>query len=110
MDRQYTWSNWRESPTLERLDRAFINVAWDSTLPNSILSSLTHTTSDHVPLKIQISTSVPKSSLFRFENSWTLHPNYHDVYCLESPSGASGCCFLPCLQAEKNQSGVKDLV
>lgn len=79
LDRQYTWSNRRESPTLERLDRAFINVAWDSTLPNSILSSLTRTTSDHVPLKIQISTSVPKSSLFQFENSCTLHPNYHDV-------------------------------
>lgn len=51
LDRQYTWSNRRASPTLVRIDRAFINLAWDALLLNSILSSLTRTTSDHVPVK-----------------------------------------------------------
>jgi hypothetical protein len=79
LDRQFTWSNRRASPTLERIDRAFINTAWDSLLPNTILSSLTHSTSDHVPLKIQISTSMPKSSLYRFENSWIQQPGFLSV-------------------------------
>jgi hypothetical protein len=48
-------------------------------LPNSILSSLTRTTSDHVPLKIQISSFVPKSSIFRYEPSWSLQPGFYDM-------------------------------
>lgn len=79
IDRQYTWSNHRSTPTLERLDRAFINLDWDATRPNSTLSSLTRTTSDHVPLKVQISTSIPKSPLFCFENAWTLLPSFQDA-------------------------------
>lgn len=29
LDRQFTWSNKRANPTLERIDRVFINLAWD---------------------------------------------------------------------------------
>lgn len=29
LDRNYTWSNKRSTPTMERLDRIFINLAWD---------------------------------------------------------------------------------
>ncbi|CAN6374258.1 unnamed protein product [Urochloa humidicola] len=74
LDRAYTWSNKRDVPTLVRLDRAFINLAWDEKFPNSLLSSLTRFTSDHVPLRLNVSTSIPRSNLFRFENSWLLSP------------------------------------
>lgn len=70
LDRSFTWSNKRTHPTLERLDRVFINLDWDEKLPGTILSSLTRSTSDHVLLKIDIVTSIPKSKLFRFENHW----------------------------------------
>lgn len=76
LDRSFAWSNKREIPTLERLDRAFINLSWDATLPNTNLSSLTRSTSDHVPLKIEISTSIPKPSTFHFDNTWALHPSF----------------------------------
>jgi hypothetical protein len=79
IDRRFTWSNQRANPTLERIDRAFINLAWDAVLPNSILSSLTRTTSDHVPLKIQISSYVPKSAIYRYEPSWALQPGFHEM-------------------------------
>jgi hypothetical protein len=69
--RQYTWSNKRDIPTLERLDRAFINLNWDSLYPNTTLTALTRRTSDHVPLVINVATQIPKSKLFRFENYWT---------------------------------------
>jgi endonuclease/exonuclease/phosphatase family metal-dependent hydrolase len=79
LDRGFTWSNRRASPTLERLDRVFINLTWDDMLPNTILSSLTRTTSDHVPLKIDISTVIPASKLFWFENFWVQAPGFWDV-------------------------------
>lgn len=69
-DRSYTWSNMRAEPTLERLDRVFINVEWDNVLPNTILSSFTRSTSNHVPLCINISTTIPHAPIFRFENFW----------------------------------------
>lgn len=70
LDRLFTWTNKRTVPTLERLDRAFINLEWDGVLPSTLLSSMTRRTSDHVPLKIEISTAIPKSQVFRFENYW----------------------------------------
>lgn len=79
LDRLYTWSNKRSTPTLERLDRAFINLAWDEALPSTILSSLTRSTSDHVPLKIEISTTIPKSKFFRFKNYWIKVAGFRDV-------------------------------
>lgn len=79
LDRSYTWSNKRSIPTLERLDRVFINLAWDELLPSTILSSLTRTTFDHVPLRIDVSTVIPKSTLFRFENFWVSAAGYREV-------------------------------
>jgi hypothetical protein len=49
VDRAYTWSNKRENPTLVRLDRCFVNLAWDTAFPNTGLSSLTRYASDHAP-------------------------------------------------------------
>jgi hypothetical protein len=64
---------------VERLDRVFINLAWDEILPSTILSSLTRTTSDHVPLRVDVSTVIPKSNLFRFENYWVKAAGFQDV-------------------------------
>jgi hypothetical protein len=37
---------------------------------------LAMTTSDHVPCVISIQTSIPKSTVFRFENSWLDMPDF----------------------------------
>lgn len=63
-------------PTLLRLDRAFINQAWNDYLPNSSLSSLTRHASDHVPLLVTISTTVPRPNCFRYESAWSLRPEF----------------------------------
>jgi hypothetical protein len=76
IDRSFTWSNRRVIPTLERLDRVFINMNWDEILPNTVLSSLTRSTSDHVPLKIEVSMTIPHASIFRFENYWIHCPGF----------------------------------
>ena len=48
--RLYTWSNGRDSPTLERIDRAFASVEWLQLYPFHHLRSLASDCSDHSPL------------------------------------------------------------
>lgn len=50
VDRSFTWSNKRDTPTLVRLDHCLVNLDWNSVFPNSCLSSLTRIASDHIPL------------------------------------------------------------
>lgn len=76
LDRLYTWSNKRDSPTLARLDRAFVNMVFSFGFPNTNLSSRVGTTSDHIPLLVSIPTALPKTHLFQFENAWLKSPNF----------------------------------
>ncbi|XP_071685001.1 uncharacterized protein [Lolium perenne] len=76
LDRRFTWTNSRADPTLVRLDRAFINLAWGARLFNSTLHSLVRNTSDHVPLLLTASSRAPKSQIFRYEKTWAFSPEY----------------------------------
>jgi hypothetical protein len=60
--RRYTWSNERESPTLERLDRVFCSVDWETAHPNSLLTCVATLISDHCPLVLH--TVIQRSSDF----------------------------------------------
>jgi hypothetical protein len=79
LDRRYTWTNSRDDPTLVRLDRAMINLAWGTRLFNSTLHSLIRTTSDHVPLLLTASSHTLKTQIFRYEKAWALHPEYRSL-------------------------------
>jgi exonuclease III len=79
MDRHYTWSNRRDVPTLVRLDRVFVNHAWNLVFPSSTLSSLARDTSDHVPLIATISTLIPKRGYFRYDTAWSLHASFKNL-------------------------------
>jgi len=46
-------------------------------------------TSDHIPCKIQIGTSIPKAHVFRFENFWVEHPGFFDLVNLVWNSNVS---------------------
>jgi endonuclease/exonuclease/phosphatase family metal-dependent hydrolase len=74
LDRLFTWSNKRASPILARLDRYLFNQDWNLVMPNSSLSSLPRSTSDHVPLLVTASSAIPCPATFRFENCWLLDP------------------------------------
>jgi hypothetical protein len=76
LDRKYTWSSMREQPTLVRLDWAFINLAWATELCDSTLCSAVRDTSDHVPLVLSATSSVPISPLFRYEKGWAFYDDY----------------------------------
>jgi hypothetical protein len=67
---RFTWSNMQSAPLLQRLDWFFSSLAWTSNVPTKIALGLAMTTSNHDPCVISIETSIPESTVFRFENNW----------------------------------------
>ncbi len=68
LNKSFTWTNGRRSPTLERLDRALISRYWHLSFPRSSLRALPRPRSDHTPLLLSCSTFSPSARVFRFEN------------------------------------------
>ncbi|WVZ65335.1 hypothetical protein U9M48_014716 [Paspalum notatum var. saurae] len=77
--RLYTWSNQREHPTLERIDRVFVSSDWLELLPNHWLRSLSSDCSDHSPMLLQTCCVPWAKRHFRFESVWTKFPGFLDV-------------------------------
>ncbi|WVZ76610.1 hypothetical protein U9M48_024573 [Paspalum notatum var. saurae] len=77
--RGFTWSNMQEDPLLEQLDWFFTYEHWTITFPNSVVIPLARPISDHAPCQVVISTNIPKSNLFRFENFWVQHTGFYEV-------------------------------
>lgn len=66
----FTWSNMQADPLLEQLDWFFTSANWTIDYPNTEVLPMTKITFDHIPCKVVISTSMPRSNIFRFENYW----------------------------------------
>ena len=69
--RLYTWSNGREDPTLEHIDRAFASVEWLQLYPFHHLRSLSSDCSDHSLLLLMLNSNPWAVPRFRFEQFWT---------------------------------------
>lgn len=71
---QYTWEKSRGIPywIQERLDRGLANQHWRQMFPNAEAQVLEVSTSDHLPILLQLNMQVyvAKSRKFRFENVW----------------------------------------
>lgn len=71
---EYTWERGRgtSSWTQERLDRCLINQSWRNLFPHTEVQVMEVSTSDHLPLLLQLNMQiyVPKAKRFRFENAW----------------------------------------
>ncbi|KAJ1293712.1 hypothetical protein BS78_01G089700 [Paspalum vaginatum] len=63
--RLFTWSNERDHPTLEWIDRAFLRALSDC--------------SDHSPLLLKLCVVPGSERRFRFESIWTKFPSFSDV-------------------------------
>lgn len=74
---KYTWSNNQRNPTLERLDRVFINDKWEQIFPLSSLRKIPRYMSDHNPLILSSDqTRTKKTKAFCFETSWIKHHDF----------------------------------
>ena len=77
--RSFTWSNKQDEPLLEKLDWVFTSSHWTAIHPSTMAIPLARITSDHVPIKIQIDSNIPKSQIFRFEEFWTEFNGFIDI-------------------------------
>lgn len=78
-NRQYTWSNEREAPSMARLDRFLISTEWNHIYPNSSQTALPNTASDHCLILYTANTGFDKTRVFRFENLWLKFTQLHDI-------------------------------
>lgn len=76
LGRRFTWTNGQPDPIMSRLDRVFVNNSLNTVFPSACLTALPRPTSDHTPILASLSTSIPKSSVFRFENCWLKHQSF----------------------------------
>jgi hypothetical protein len=67
----FTWSNHRDSPTLERLDRTFATVEWLEQYACHHLRCLSSDYSDHAPLLVVLNSEPWARPRFRFYDYWT---------------------------------------
>jgi hypothetical protein len=74
----YTWSNNRESPTIEKLDRVLVTREWESLFPNVWVYKLPRDKLDHNPLVVDIMNHqrMGRNMEFRFELSWLKHKDF----------------------------------
>ena len=74
----YTWERGRGTTRWveERLDRALVSTGWKHLFNQSHLIHLSVSTSDHLPVLLELRKFVPRQSLrrFKYENSWSLEP------------------------------------
>lgn len=78
--RRFTWLNARENPTMVRLDRFLISLAWNMTFPNCSQKSLPNTSSDHCLLLYSAATNFKKLVFLKFENFGSLQQNSERLY------------------------------
>jgi hypothetical protein len=77
--RLYMWSNERNNPTLERIDRVFATVQWLEDHPFHRLHCCSTDCSDHAPLLLVLSTEPWAQPRFRFESLWPSVDGFLDV-------------------------------
>jgi hypothetical protein len=75
----YTWSNNRNPPTYEKLDRFLVSLEWDLHYNNVNVSGLSRSFSDHAPLCLKTDFAPPLLRDFRYELCWMLKPNFRKL-------------------------------
>jgi hypothetical protein len=77
MGRRYTWSNERQSPTMERLDRWFCSIDWDMGHPDCLLQALS--SSDHCAIMMSTNVSYRRKARFHFQPFWPKKKDFQEV-------------------------------
>jgi hypothetical protein len=79
LDREFMWCNMQSPPILIKLDRVLIDPGWNDSFPNTTVHSLSRTTLDHYPLKIETTSNILRSQVFRYCNNWPLKPGFKEL-------------------------------
>ena len=77
--RRFTWSNERQQPTMEKLDRVFSTVDWEERFPDAFLSANSSGPSDRCPLVLSLAPDLQMGRRFQFQSFWTKAEGFLDV-------------------------------
>ncbi|CAN6182020.1 unnamed protein product [Urochloa humidicola] len=79
--RKYTWANYAEVPTYERLDRVLVSTEWELKFPLASVCALTRELSDHTPLLVSLGEPAHRgnSRLFKFELGWLTKDGFYEM-------------------------------
>jgi hypothetical protein len=77
---KFTWANGQINPLLERLDWFLASITWVTNYPGSAPRTLSRETSDHFLCVISVSTNIPQTKIFCFENYWLQHDDFMQVF------------------------------
>jgi hypothetical protein len=74
---QFTWSNSKKSPTLEKLDRFLMCSKWEKLFPLRTVHKVSREISDHSPvIQDTMENCVKKRKYFIFDNRWLKDDNF----------------------------------
>lgn len=90
--RLFTWSNERDNPTMEKLDRMLATPDWELRFPNCQLHALASEMSDHCPLLLSTNAASRIKRRFHFENFWPKLPGY--LGAVEERGSARRTCMI----------------
>jgi hypothetical protein len=96
-------------PLLEKSDWVFTSSSWALSYPDTSVQMLSRPLCDHSPYVISISTFVPKSKLFRFENFWMDFPDFLSMVYLHWNTSPYFATVAQSINAKSRQvrAGVK---
>jgi hypothetical protein len=75
----FTWSNEREHPTLEWIDRVFFSNEWEVIYPNHDIHSLSSLYSDHASLLLHTDCGCWSKKRFHFRSIWPCFSGFAEV-------------------------------
>ena len=70
--RKFTWANYAEIPTYEKLGRILVATDWEQKFPLATVQALTREISDHTPLLLDGGERSHRGNVrnFKFELGW----------------------------------------
>jgi len=80
--RKYTWANYVEVPTFEKLDRILVITDWEQKFPLASIQALTREISDHTPLLLDGGGEPShrgNARNFKFKLGWLTRDGFSDL-------------------------------
>lgn len=79
-NKKFTWTNNQEVPVLTKIDRVFVNTAWEANFPLVTVKALERPPNDHNPLLIDTGTNMCfGKKRFRFEKWWLEKTSFRNM-------------------------------
>jgi hypothetical protein len=78
--RKYTWANYAEVPTYEKLDRILVAIDWEQKFSLASVQALTREILDHTPLLLDRGEPSHRGHIrnFKFELGWLARDDFFE--------------------------------